>query len=93
MTKLYIIDGPDRGKSFDMRGESASIGRSPTNHIQLKDPYVSRRHLIVLRRGDTYFVKDLKSKNGTCVNGEPLSPRIEYEVKEGVPIVIGVSVI
>jgi pSer/pThr/pTyr-binding forkhead associated (FHA) protein len=93
MTKLYIIDGPDRGRSFDIGKEATSIGRSPSNHIQLKDPYVSRRHLTVLRKGDTYFIKDLKSKNGTCVDGEPLSPRVECEVKEGVPIVIGVTLI
>ena len=93
MTKLYVLDGPDRGKSFDLEGDTIYIGRSPRSHIQLKDPHVSRRHLRVLRKGERYFVEDLESKNGTSVAGEPLSPGVELELKERTPIVIGVTVI
>jgi pSer/pThr/pTyr-binding forkhead associated (FHA) protein len=59
----------------------------------LSDIYVSRRHLKILRRGQRYFIEDLNSKNGTCVDGELIDPGVELEIKEGVPIVIGVSVI
>jgi len=93
MTKLYVLDGPDKGRSFDLEGGTIRIGRSRDNHIQLKDTYVSRRHLRLLRKKAKYFIQDLESKNGTFVDGEPISPGIEFEVKEGLPIIIGISVI
>jgi pSer/pThr/pTyr-binding forkhead associated (FHA) protein len=93
MTKLYVLDGPDKGLAFDLVNEITFIGRTPRNHIHLKDPYVSRRHLQVLRRGTRYFIKDLNSTNGTSVDGEALNPGVEHEVQEGTTIVIGVSVI
>ena len=93
MTKLYVLDGPDKGRSFDLEGDTIYIGRSTGNHIQLKDTYISRKHLRIFRRGEKHFVKDLESKNGTFVDGEPISPGIEFELREGVPIMIGISVI
>jgi pSer/pThr/pTyr-binding forkhead associated (FHA) protein len=93
MTKLYVLDGPDRGRSFDLEEDTITIGRAPDNHIQLKDSYVSRQHLKVLIRGEHYFIKDLKTKNGTSVDGISIRPGIECEIKEGSPIIIGVSVI
>jgi pSer/pThr/pTyr-binding forkhead associated (FHA) protein len=93
MTKLYVLDGPDRGKAFELEVDTIYIGRSPRGHIQLKDSYVSRRHLRIFRKGERYFVEDLNSKNGTSVAGEALSPGVELELKERTPIVIGVTVI
>ena len=93
MTKLYVLDGPDKGRSFDLEGDTIHIGRSTGNHIRLKDTYISRRHLKILRKGEGYLIKDLESKNGTFVDGVPISPGIEFELKEGVPIMIGISVI
>ena len=93
MAKLYVLDGPDKGLSFDLQGDTINIGRSPDNHIQLKDTYVSRKHLEILRKGKKHFIKDFESKNGTFVDGKPISPGVEFELKEGVPIMIGISVI
>ena len=93
MTKLYVLDGPDKGMSFDLEGDTIHIGRSSDNHIQLTDKHISRKHLEVFRKGERYLIKDLESKNGTFVDGEPIGPGIEFEAKEGVPIVIGISVI
>ena len=93
MTKLYVLDGPDKGQSFHIEGDPVHIGRSSDNHIRLKDTYVSRKHLRILRKGERYFIKDLESKNGTFVDGEPISPGIEFDLKQGVPIIIGISVI
>jgi len=52
------------------------IGRDPGSDIVLDAPQVSRFHAQVERVGQRYRVRDLRSSNGTFVNGE----RIEGEV-------------
>ena len=93
MTKLYILEGPNKGQSFDLTGETTTIGRSHENHIQMKDRFVSRKHLEISTRNSKFFLKDLQSENGTFVDGEPIKPGKELEVKEGLPISIGMSVL
>jgi len=93
MVKLYIMNGPDKGQSFDLEGDIIHIGRSPDNDIQIKDKSVSRNHVKIIRRGDRYFVEDLKSKNGTFIDGNQISPGDKFEVKEGLPVAIGSIVI
>ncbi len=93
MIKLYTMDGSDEGQSFDLNADTIYVGRSAFNHVQMKDKFVSRKHLRIVKRGNKYFVKDLKSKNGTFVNGEAIRPGVELQVGEGVPIVLGMSVL
>lgn len=57
----------------------AMLGRSPDATIHLEDGWVSRKHCLIDRRGETLMVRDLGSKHGTFVNGErraasPLHP-------------------
>ncbi len=89
MSKIYVISGPDKGRSFDLEGDTIYIGRSPDNDIQINDKSVSRKHLKIVRRGDKYLLKDLESKNGTFIKGKRISPDDEIEVKEGVSVAIG----
>jgi pSer/pThr/pTyr-binding forkhead associated (FHA) protein len=93
MIKLYTMDGSDEGQSFDIKADTVYVGRSAANHVQMKDKFVSRKHLVILKKGGKYFIKDLKSKNGTFVNGEAIRTGVEHPVGEGVPIVLGMSVL
>ncbi len=93
MIKLYTMDGSDEGQSFDLNADTIYVGRSAVNHVRIKDKFVSRKHLMIVRKGNKYFIKDLKSKNGTFVNGEAIRPGVEFQVGEGVPIVLGMSVL
>lgn len=93
MTKLYVIGGPGEGQQFDLGDGTTYIGRSSENDIQIRDGYVSRRHLRVIRRDGRTFIEDLESKNGTIVEGNPIQVGVEIEVREGLPIVIGMSVL
>ena len=93
MTNLYVVNGSDEGRSFDLKGDTIYIGRSPDNDIQIKDRFVSRKHLRIFRKGSKYFIKDLKSKNGTFINGKQIPSGVEFELKEGLTIAIGMSVI
>jgi hypothetical protein len=93
MTVVYVLTGPDRGESYELEKESINVGRSSDNDIQLKDILVSRRHLRIDHKNEKYFVQDLESTNGTFVAGEQIRTGVEFEVAEGLPIAIGISVI
>ena len=93
MIKLYMMDGPDEGQSFDLEADMITIGRSPGNDIQLSDRTVSRKHMKILKKDGKYFIEDLDSTNGTYVHGEQVKPGGQVEVKEGLTISIGMSLI
>ncbi len=93
MTNLYVVNGSDEGRSFDLKGDTIYIGRSPDNDLQIKDRFVSRKHLRIFRKESKYLIKDLESKNGTFIDGKQIPSGVEFELKEGLTIAIGMSVI
>jgi pSer/pThr/pTyr-binding forkhead associated (FHA) protein len=93
MTTLYIIDGHDKRQALEFEGDSLLVGRSADCGLQVKDHFVSRKHLKITKKGERIFIKDLNSRNGTFVNGEPIRPGLEIELPEGVPVVVGMTVL
>lgn len=89
MLKLFILEGPDKGESFELKKDTQYLGRSEQNDIRLKDPSISARHMRIVRREERFFIQDLKSTNGTYLDGRLLSPGEEVEVREGHPIAVG----
>ena len=89
MAKLYILGGPDKGKSFALERDLVTVGRGSESNIRVRDKSVSRRHLEIIRKGDKYFIKDLKSKNGTYVNDEQIKPEKPFEIEQGLLVAIG----
>lgn len=49
---------------------------------------VSRYHVKITREEDKYYITDLNSTNGTCLNKKPLSCYQRYELKEGDEVTI-----
>ena len=47
-----------------------TLGRHPSNSIQVLDKIVSKEHCVVEQRGEHFVLRDLGSLNGTYVNGE-----------------------
>ncbi|MGO1469727.1 MAG: FHA domain-containing protein [Tissierella sp.] len=52
--------------------EGLNLGRKGNNDIVIKDPYVSKSHFRVVKDEEMYFLEDLKSSNGTFLNGQKL---------------------
>jgi pSer/pThr/pTyr-binding forkhead associated (FHA) protein len=65
MSKLFVLSGPEKGVAHFLKEEVIFVGRAPDNHIQIKERHVSRRHLKIVRKGEKYFIEDLRSTNGT----------------------------
>jgi len=89
MPKIYIMNGPEKGRSFEVDEEAIFVGRAPDNEIHINDKSVSRKHLKIIKRGEKYYVTDLGSKNGTFIDGMRITGAKEYEVREGMPIAVG----
>jgi len=74
--RLVVVEGGDAGKVFQIDPELPSrvlIGTSPTCVIRLADPHVSRRHLALDTAEHELVLQDLRSSNGTRVNGVRVS--------------------
>ncbi len=67
--ELVIVEGDDLGKRFVISKPEFVIGRGVKTDIQLKDVEVSREHCVIESFGDTLVIKDLRSANGTVLNG------------------------
>ena len=93
MSKLHIIGANVEPLVFELNDGITYVGRSAINDVQIEDKYVSRKHLLLRKSGNKYFVRDLGSKNGTFVNGNQIRSGTEVEIQEGASIVAGLSVI
>jgi Nif-specific regulatory protein len=67
--KLKIISEKGKGGMFELNSAQISIGRDKANEIVLNDASVSRRHCVLERRAEKFFISDSGSLNGTQVNG------------------------
>ena len=70
---VVVVDGPKTGTRFPLKDGSNIIGRAPGCEVRFEDQSVSRQHTEILRSQNTWMVKDLGSKNGTFVNGNPVT--------------------
>jgi adenylate cyclase len=90
---LVVLNGPEIGRTLRIKGGVSYLGRSLDNDIRIEDKTISRKHLKIESVGGKLFVTDLSSRNGTFYNGKYVIPGHEVEVKEGVPLAIGMTVI
>ena len=70
--KLLVKLHGQGSRSIDLTADSFSIGRKPENDLPIDDHTVSSRHAKIVRVQSVYFLEDLKSTNGTAVNGKPV---------------------
>ena len=69
---LVFVQGPGAGQSVALRDEVV-LGRHSDTDVRIADDQVSRRHALIQRQGDAYVLSDLRSRNGTYLNGERLA--------------------
>jgi two-component system, NtrC family, sensor kinase len=75
MLILTVIQGPDKGRRFELPdNEPQLIGRS-SEALPLSDQTISRRHAELTPDDGKWYIRDLKSANGTFVNGNRLTYR------------------
>ena len=63
-----------------------TIGRKDDNSIVLSDRHVSANHAKLLIKNEVLFIEDLKSTNGTFINGKKIEGRIKLFAKDEITI-------
>jgi pSer/pThr/pTyr-binding forkhead associated (FHA) protein len=85
--RLEILE---RGANRSFEGRPPlELGRDKGTEIALRDPEVSRRHARFESQDGIVFVEDLKSRNGTFINGRRVTDAIE--VRPGDEIDVGAT--
>jgi len=68
--KLKLLKGSEAGKEIKIPTPKCLVGRGEDCHLRPKSDAISRRHCVVYVKEGELLVRDLKSRNGTLVNGE-----------------------
>lgn len=71
--RLRVLEGSHAGKEIAVRGSKFLIGRSDDCNLRPNSDAISRRHCIIIVSGDVVGIRDLKSRNGTLVNGKKIT--------------------
>ena len=90
MPTLHVLQGPDKGHTFDVPQSPTLIGRDSPD-LPLSDNTISRRHAELTATNGTWSITDLNSANGTYVNGVKVSRSLD--VKKGDQIRCGSTLI
>ena len=70
---LLVSTRGSRPVQFDLGGPLIGIGRASDNDVIVDDPMVSRHHCQLKLQHGAYGFTDLGSRNGSTVNGQPVS--------------------
>lgn len=85
MARILLVS-PEGQQVVELRDHN-SLGRHPSNTVQLLDKIVSKEHCIIERRPNGFTLRDLGSLNGTYVNGERVAG--ERDLRHGDDIALG----
>lgn len=86
-THVAVTQGSNSGITVDLERAPILIGRGNDAAIRLDDDYVSTRHARIAASGETWFVEDLGSTNGTYIGNvritQPTTITIGTQVRIG----------
>ncbi len=90
MYEIELIVEGEGGPRLRVGGRVLFVGRGRQCDLVLQDEAISTRHLAIWSGDGQLFVEDLRSRNGTRINGRPLQGRGELRTDD--VIELGVSV-
>ncbi|MBF0493139.1 MAG: FHA domain-containing protein [Deltaproteobacteria bacterium] len=59
---------------FNLPQDTITLGRTSDCDVELADKSISRKHAQIMQEGEDYYLVDLKSGNGTYLNGKKIRP-------------------
>lgn len=76
---MAILRATDKTREFPLRNTISIMGRDAGCDIVVQAEAASRRHAMIVRSGDAYYVEDLNSINGTFLNGKRVRQRTRLD--------------
>lgn len=70
---LMVREGSSPRRQWALQGAAIVIGRGEDCHVIIDDRQASRHHARITQTQDGYVLEDLRSKNGTFLNGQSLT--------------------
>ena len=88
---LMITDGDLSGQKWVMHGNELTVGRGGEADVVLPERQISRVHMRIVRGEEGYTIEDLLSKNGTHLNGVPLTDAVPLRDGDEIQIALAVK--
>ncbi|MCO5172107.1 MAG: FHA domain-containing protein [Planctomycetes bacterium] len=88
-----IVVGRSKNREVSLEDAVTVIGRDGGASIELGDLQVSRRHALLVRATEGFFVKDLGSRNGVLLNQRRIPPRQQARLRNGDVLSLGKTTI
>ncbi|PCJ52554.1 MAG: hypothetical protein COA79_23395 [Planctomycetota bacterium] len=73
---VVVVESNGKKKKFTIKKDTVVLGREDTNDIVLNEKLSSRKHIQLTNEGDTIYLEDLGSSNGTRFNGAKISGKL-----------------
>lgn len=80
---VAYLRNENTGKEYLLMRSSYVIGRDITADIVIADNlYMARKHAVLQKEGEQYYLIDMYSLNGTRINGEKMKPNERYPLSK-----------
>jgi DNA-binding NtrC family response regulator len=86
--KLVVLSGPERGSEHVISSDVIRVGKATENDLVVTDDTVSRVHFEIVRDAKGYLLRDLRSTNGTFLDGAEIK---EAYIRAGAVISAGAA--
>ena len=89
VTEWHLLIQDDEGSAIavPLSVERLSLGRLENNLVRLTQRNISREHAVLIKNDDSFSFEDLKSSNGSFLNGEKIEEKVS--LKNGDTLQIG----
>src|SRR5690606_31259960 len=71
--RLIVTHNGETIAELQLAGDRLLVGRSEHNELRISSRFISRHHALFVRHGNSTFLMDLNSTNGTFVNSKRIS--------------------
>ena len=82
MGLLLVLNGTPQGACIPLERERTFLGRGGHCDVIINLPSASREHACITRKESKFFIADLKSRNGTAVNGQLIEPEAPFPLHD-----------
>ena len=83
----YLVD-VETGARHEIR-KTIMIGREPPSDLVFQIPTISKRHFQIRKEGDGFMIEDMRSTNGTYLNGLPVHEPVP--LRDGDEVVVAIT--